>query len=89
MAGKIAIFCAIFSGLDNLDHLTMNQNKIAHLGENFFVGVPKLTTLYLDHNKIATIHKNAFVGLEGEGKRLIILLLCKHLFYCQRRKMSQ
>lgn len=55
----------LFTGLDNLDHLIMNHNKLEHLAEGIFQGMPKLTTLYLDSNMITTIHNHAFVGLEG------------------------
>ena len=53
-------------GLDNLDHLVMNNNELTHLGENYFSGVPMLTTLYIDHNRIQTINNKAFTGLEGK-----------------------
>ena len=56
----------IILGLDNLDHLSINQNLLDHLGKGFFSGLPKLTTLYIDRNKIKSIHKDAFSGLEGK-----------------------
>ena len=54
-------------GLDNLDHLTLNQNLLDHLGKGFFTGLPRLTTLYIDSNKIKSIHHEAFSGLEGKS----------------------
>ncbi len=53
--------------MDSLDHLTLNHNKLKHLGPGYFRGLNSLTTLYLDHNEIRTIHKDAFVGLESES----------------------
>ncbi len=52
--------------MDSLDHLTLNHNKLKHLGPGFFRGLDSLTTLYLDHNEIRTIHMEAFKGLESE-----------------------
>ena len=53
-------------GLDNLDQLVLNDNKLEHLGEDYFTGISKLTTLYLDQNKIKTINAKAFNGIEGK-----------------------
>ena len=52
--------------MTSLDHLTLNNNQLSHLGEGFFNGLDSLTTLYIDHNVIRTINKDAFIGLEGE-----------------------
>jgi Leucine-rich repeat (LRR) protein len=52
--------------MDNLDQLTINHNKLTHLGAGFFKGLNSLTTLYIDANNIKTINKDAFEGLEGE-----------------------
>ena len=59
-------------GMDNLDTLVLNTNKLIHIGEDAFKGLSELTTLYMDHNKISSIHHNAFVGLE---RKLMALFL--------------
>lgn len=53
------------AGMDNLDHLTLNDNRLTTLGKGFFRGLSSLTTLYIDHNEINTIDNDAFEGLEG------------------------
>lgn len=53
--------------MDSLDHLTLNNNKIPHLGAGFFRGLDSLTTLYIDHNEIRTVNKDAFEGLDGKS----------------------
>ena len=50
--------------MDSLDQLTLNHNKLEHLGAGFFRGLNSLTTLYVDHNQIQTVNKDAFEGLE-------------------------
>ena len=50
--------------MESLDQLTLNHNKLEHLGAGFFRGLNSLTTLYADHNQIQTINKEAFEGLE-------------------------
>ena len=52
--------------MDSLDHLTLNNNRVKHLGAGFFRGLTSLTTLYIDHNGLETIHKDAFEGLESK-----------------------
>ena len=52
------------AGMDSLDQLTLNHNKLEHLGAGFFRGLNALTTLYVDHNQIQTVNKDAFEGLE-------------------------
>ena len=54
-----------FSGMDSLDHLTLNSNYLTHMKAGMFEGLPGLKALYIDHNKISTINKDAFKGLEG------------------------
>ncbi len=54
------------AGMDSLDHLTLNSNKLRHLGAEFFMGLDALTTLYIDHNQIRTINVDAFKGLESK-----------------------
>ena len=51
-------------GMESLDELTLNHNKLEHLGAGFFRGLNALTTLYVDHNQIQTVNKDAFEGLE-------------------------
>ena len=75
-----------FSGMDKLDTLNLNNNKIEELGPRFFEGdsshnlestgdhfcsgVPRVTSLKLDYNKINKIHDEAFYGLEGWQKHI-------------------
>ena len=65
--GQNIVYVIEILGLDNLDHLTLNQNQLDHLGKGFFTGLPRLTTLYIDSNKIKSIHHEAFTGLEGKS----------------------
>lgn len=61
-----------FTGMDSLDHLTLNNNKIPHLGAGFFRGLDSLTTLYIDHNEIRTVNKDAFEGLDAKLSSLML-----------------
>ena len=54
-----------FSGLDNLDQLVLNFNKLTALNAKWFKGLNNLHDLKLTNNKIATIDNDAFNGLEG------------------------
>ena len=52
-------------GLDKLDTLNLNHNKIEVLFNGHFEGMSKVTSLSLDYNKINEIQENAFEGLDG------------------------
>ena len=54
------------SGLEKLDKLELNQNKIEELTDFCFEGLPKLTSLSIDYNKIYVVEPRAFSGLDGE-----------------------
>ena len=53
-------------GMEKLDTLNLNHNKIEALLDNHFEGMPKVTSLSLDYNKISDIAPDAFNGLEGK-----------------------
>ena len=61
---RLKIF--LISGLDKLDTLNLNNNKIEELLDDHFEGMPRVTSLSLDYNKISIIHPGAFSGLEGK-----------------------
>ena len=64
LEGIIRWITTIRVGMESLDELTLNHNKLEHLGAGFFRGLNSLTTLYIDHNHIQTVNKDAFEGLE-------------------------
>ena len=53
-------------GLEKLDKLELNHNKIEELVDYCFEGLPKLTSLSIDYNKIIHVQPRAFSGLDGE-----------------------
>ena len=55
-----------FLGLDKLDTLNLDHNKVEVLYDEHFDGMPKVTSLSLDYNKIYDIHPEAFNGLDGK-----------------------
>ena len=63
------------SGLEKLDKLELNHNKIEELTDYCFEGLPKLTSLSLDYNKIYFVQPRAFSGLDGELQMLFARLL--------------
>ena len=52
-------------GMEKLDTLNLNNNKIEGLGPRYFEGMSRLTSLQLDYNKINHVNDEAFYGLEG------------------------
>ena len=57
------------SGLEALDFLALNHNKLTALAASHFDGLPSLSSLELDYNRIAKIDKAAFNGLESEREK--------------------
>ena len=57
--------CFCYSGMERLDHLSLNSNEMSHLKGGMFRGMPNLRVLYIDHNQISKIDDDAFEGLEG------------------------
>ena len=55
------------AGMEKLDKLDLNHNKIEKLVDYGFEGLPKLTSLSLDYNKISLLEPKAFSGLDGES----------------------
>ena len=58
------------SGLEALDFLALNHNKLTALAASHFDGLPSLSSLELDYNRIAKIDKAAFNGLESERENM-------------------
>ena len=59
------IFFSLQLGLEKLDKLELNHNKIDQLVNYSFEGLPKLTSLSIDYNKIRIVEAMAFNGLDG------------------------
>ena len=53
-------------GLEKLDKLELNHNKIEELVDFSFEGLTKLTSLSMDYNKIFYIQNRAFIGVDGK-----------------------
>ena len=68
-----------FPGLDKLDTLNLDHNKIEVLYDDHFEGMPKVTSLSLDYNKIYEVHPGAFNGLDGECRVALIRLFVSKL----------
>ena len=60
-----SFFLLYLIGLDNLDQLVLNYNKLESLNAKWFMGLYNLKDLKLCHNKISHIDDAAFEGLEG------------------------
>ena len=67
----LADYQLCLSGMEKLDKLDLNHNKIEKLVDYGFEGLPKLTSLSLDYNKISLLEPKAFSGLDGESQHEI------------------
>ena len=57
-----------FTGLVQLEDLTLFQNLLTSLEVNMFIGMPALKNLVLSNNAVSKINKGAFNGLENLEK---------------------
>jgi Leucine-rich repeat (LRR) protein len=71
LSSNIEIFDATtLAGCSNLASLTLDGNRIAEIGERFFISNPNLVLISMTTNRLLRIHDDAFVGTSLMGLNL-------------------